>query len=97
RNYQFTTRASWSILNTEIKWFMIRRGNRDWRPTIPLGPIHPTEFELQVRKLRLTPETYISSDELRTWCLQNRNRFYIPEWLLDVWDIPVNPDLSSAA
>jgi hypothetical protein len=49
---------------------------------------------MQVRQLQLTPETYVFSDRLHTWCKRNRNRFYIPEWLLDAWDIPVDPDLS---
>jgi len=77
---------------------MIRkRGNPNWgRPMRP-APVVATEFELQVRQLRLTVETYVFSAELRNWCERNRNRFYIPEWLLDMWDIPVDPDLSSAA
>jgi len=49
---------------------------------------------MQVRQLQLTPETYVFSDELRIWCKSNRNRCYIPEWLLKSWDIPVDPDLS---
>jgi hypothetical protein len=77
---------------------MIRkRGNPNWGQLVPLGPALPTAFELQVRQLRLTPDTYVFSDELRSWCERNRNRCYIPEWLLDKWDIPVDPDLSSAA
>jgi hypothetical protein len=34
---------------------------------------------------------------MNSWCERNRNRFYIPEWLLDMWDIHFDPDLSSAA
>ena len=52
---------------------------------------------MQVRQLQLTPETYVLSDRLRSWCEQNRNRFYIPEWLLDAWEIAVDPELSGAA
>jgi hypothetical protein len=76
---------------------MNRRGNPNWGRPIPLGPAIATEFELQVKQLRLTPETYVLSVELRRWCLQNRNRYYIPEWLLDAWNIHVNPEFSSAA
>jgi hypothetical protein len=36
----------------------------------PLRPALPTEFELQVRHLRLTPEDYASSPELRAWCMK---------------------------
>ena len=52
---------------------------------------------MQVRQLHLTPETYVFSDRLRIWCERNRNRFYIPEWLLDRWDIAVDADLTGAA
>ena len=56
-----------------------------------------TEFEMQVRQLRLTVETYAFSAELRTWCERNRNRCYIPEWLLKAWNISVEADLTGAA
>ena len=74
---------------------MTRKGNADWGKPIPFGPAMPTEFELQVRRLRLRPDSYVSSEELRRWCLQNRNRCYIPEWLRDAWNIPVNPDVAA--
>jgi hypothetical protein len=61
------------------------------------APDLPTEFEMKVRQLRLTPASYVRSSDLRRWCEQNRNRCYIPEWLLDAWDIRVNADLSGAA
>jgi len=35
---------------------------------------------------------YTASDRLRTWCEDNKNRFYIPEWLLAEWDIAVDCD-----
>jgi hypothetical protein len=56
-----------------------------------------TEFELQVRQLQLTAGTYTSSLELRAWCEQNRNRLYIPEWLLEEWGITVELNFSAAA
>jgi hypothetical protein len=74
-----------------------KRGNPNWGRFMQPAPDLPTEFEMQVRRLQLTPETYVFSEALRNWCERNRNRFYIPEWLLDAWDIPVNPDLSGAA
>jgi hypothetical protein len=52
---------------------------------------------MQVRQLRLTVETYVYSAELRRWCERNRNTFYVPEWLLEEWRIPVDPDLSRIA
>ena len=40
---------------------------------------------------------YVVSVKLRKWCEENRNRCYIPEWLLDEWGFRVNADLSGAA
>ena len=39
----------------------------------------------------LTKGTYSGSARLRTWCERNKNRCYIPEWLLAEWRI--EPDL----
>ena len=64
---------------------------------MPPAPALPTEFELRARHLQLTPEMYTSSRELRIWCEQNRNRIYIPEWLLQEWDITVDALSSGAA
>jgi hypothetical protein len=72
-----------------------RRGNPTWgsggQPFHP-GPAAATEFDAQVRQLRLTKQTWADSTELRRWCERNRNRCYVPEWLLDLWEIPVNPN-----
>jgi hypothetical protein len=77
------------------KPFMRKRGNPNWgRPMLP-SPNVPTEFEMRAQRLRLTKETYLGSDKLRTWCKQNRNRCYIPEWLLDEWQIDVDPNISN--
>ena len=64
---------------------------------MPPAPALATEFELRVRRLQLTPEMYTSSVELRLWCQQNRNRIYIPEWLLKEWEITVDLGFSSVA
>jgi hypothetical protein len=74
-----------------------KRGNPNWGRPLPPTPVLATEFERQVRTLGLTPETYVFSAELRRWCWQNRNRFYIPEWLLEKWRIVVDPNTSEAA
>jgi hypothetical protein len=71
--------------------------HNDWGRLMQPAPALATEFEVQVRQLQLTPETYVFSDRLRNWCERNRNRFYIPEWLLDAWDIRVDPYFSGAA
>jgi len=74
-----------------------KRGNPNWGRPMPPATVFCTEFELQVRHLHLTAEQYVVSAELRKWCEGNRNRCYIPEWLLDEWGIHVNADLSGAA
>ena len=71
-----------------------RRGNPNWGRAQPFPPAAATEFEMQVRQLGLSKETCADSTELRTWCECNRNRYYVPEWLLGVWGIPVDPNFS---
>jgi hypothetical protein len=71
-----------------------KRGNPNWGHPIPPAPALATEFDLRVGQLRLSPEMYTSSLELRTWCEQNRNRCYVPEWLLAEWRITVEPYFS---
>jgi len=74
-----------------------KRGNPNWGHPTPLGPALPTEFDLQVRQLQLTAQMYTSSAELRAWCEQNRNRCYVPEWLLAEWCITVDSYIRSTA
>jgi hypothetical protein len=74
-----------------------KRGNPNWGRPMPLVPALATEFELKVGQLQLTPEMYASSAALRTWCERNKNRIYIPEWLLKEWRITVDPTFSDAA
>ncbi len=74
-----------------------KRGNPNLGHPIPLIPALPTEFEMRVRQLQLTAETYTSSTELHAWCDRNRNRCYVPEWLLEEWGITVDPNISAAA
>ena len=64
-----------------------RRGNPNWgKPMPPVSADIPaTEFERVVKHLRLTPDMYVTSRQLRVWCLRNSNRCYIPEWLLKEW------------
>jgi hypothetical protein len=74
-----------------------RRGNPNWGK--PSQPIHAvlTEFETQVERLGLTKAEYVGSAELRRWCERNRNRCYVPEWLLKEWDLPVEAIFSGVA
>jgi hypothetical protein len=74
-----------------------KRGNPNWGRPMPAAPALPTEFEVRARQLQLTVEMYPSSRELRTWCQQNRNRCYVPEWLLKEWGITVDLGFNDAA
>jgi hypothetical protein len=74
-----------------------KRGNPNWGHPIPFAPALPTEFELRVRQLQLTAGTYTSSRLLRAWCEQNRNRCYVPEWLLKEWGITVDLNFGAVA
>ena len=74
-----------------------KRGNPNWGHSGRFPPAMATAFEMQVRQLHLRPEQYVVSAELRNWCKENRNRYYIPEWLLTEWDLCVDPYFSGAA
>ena len=65
-----------------------RRGNPNWGKPGRL-PTLVTEFERQVERLGLTRAQYANSAQLKLWCERNRNRVYIPEWLLEEWGITV--------
>jgi len=72
-----------------------RRGNPNWGKPLPQSFSSPavTEFEKQIRHLKLNERNFAGSDQLRLWCEQNKNRFYVPESLLKHWGISVNPYL----
>jgi hypothetical protein len=68
-----------------------KRGNPNWGKAGPaLVPHIVTEFEIQVRQLSLQKHDYTASPQLRGWCLQNKDRRYVPEWLLDAWNMTVD-------
>jgi len=85
------------ILGNILPAMTRRRGNPNWgRPALP-APAVATAFEVQVQHLGLTKRMYAASAELRRWCERNRNRCYIPEWLLEEWGIEVDPNIAPAA
>jgi len=69
-----------------------KRGNPNWGRPIPPSPAVATAFELRVKQLGLTAEKYTSSAALRAWCEQNKNRVFIPEWLLKELCIAVDAE-----
>lgn len=66
-----------------------KRGNPQWGKPVRQAVL-PTEFETQVRRMGLKQSQFLASTELKRWCALNRNRFYVPEWLLDAWEMPVD-------
>ena len=73
-----------------------RRGNPDWGKFTRI-PALPTEFEMEVARLGLTKEQYTSSPALKRWCDRNRNRVYVPEWLLAEWGMHVEINYGQVA
>ncbi len=72
-----------------------RRGNPNWGTgRSPEIPWLATAFEEQVQKLGLNAQTWETSEELEQWCKRNKDRHYIPEWLLEHWQISVDPNVS---
>jgi len=67
-----------------------RRGNQNWGKPMPPTPATPSEFEMVVKRLRLKPENYASSRELKEWCKRNRNRCYVPESLLQECEMGID-------
>lgn len=72
------------------------RGNPDWGKLKPVLAL-PTEFEIEVARLGLRKSKYVASAELKRWCAYNRNRVYVPEWLLAEWGMQVQINFSAAA
>jgi hypothetical protein len=59
------------------------------------GAIHPpalleSSFDRVVDSLKLSPEQYQSSTELREWVLQNKDHKYVPPDLLKAFGFQVN-------
>jgi len=76
---------------------MNKRGNRNWgKPLLPI-PTLVTEFEMEVARLGLKRQNYAASMPLKRWCYHNRNRVYVPQWLLDEWGMQVELPFSAAS
>jgi hypothetical protein len=61
------------------------RGNPTWGTAI-LGVISfPSSFENIVKVLKLRPEQYASSRELKEWARLNKKHKYVPSDLLKIW------------
>jgi hypothetical protein len=72
-----------------------RRGNPEWGKFKPIQALI-TEFDTEVARLGLKKSDYVTSAALKRWCSHNRNRVYVPEWLLAEWDMHVETHFSAA-
>jgi hypothetical protein len=59
-----------------------------------IRPQAPTDFEKEVRRLGLDEQACEGSRELKKWCERNKDRCYIPEWLLKRWGMSVEPNVT---
>ena len=66
-----------------------RRGNPNRGNPLQPANVLLTEFEAQAARLGLTTAEYVASAEPKRWCDRNRNRVYVPEWLLAEWQMQV--------
>ena len=73
------------------------RGNPNWGKPLRHIPALLTEFERQVERLGLNKTEYVASEPLRRWCERNRNRCYVPEWLLEAWGLTVETIFTGVA
>jgi hypothetical protein len=65
-----------------------RRGNPQWSSGV-IAPVQrrATEFERVVERLKLEPDEYIGSQELRDWAEKNKDARFVPERLLKAWNL----------
>jgi hypothetical protein len=56
-------------------------------------PNGPPAFELEVKRLQLTPADYAGSEELKEWVRKNKDQKYVPLDLLSTWKFKVRADV----
>jgi hypothetical protein len=65
-----------------------RRGNPNWGKAQPFIVSNlACEFDALVKALKLRPEQYASSAELRQWSIRNKDHKYVPQDLLQAWNL----------
>jgi hypothetical protein len=71
-----------------------KRGNPNWgKPDLhSTGRIQANSFEEIVRRLRLLPEQYVNSVQLKDWVRKNKDQKYVPSDLLKAWDFETVSD-----
>ncbi len=66
------------------------RGTSNSARATKARPSSESSFERVVDSLKLSPEQYQSSAELREWVLQNKDHKYVPPDLLKAFGFQVN-------
>jgi hypothetical protein len=64
------------------------RGNPGWTQGLQAEncfPPVPSEFEQLVKRLKLDPDQYATSAQLREWVEKNWRQKFVPEKLLRAW------------
>jgi hypothetical protein len=71
---------------------VFQRGTQNSARSAPTNPppFSESSFEKVVDSLKLSPEQYQSSSELREWVLQNKDHKYVPPDLLKAFGFQVN-------
>jgi hypothetical protein len=68
-----------------------RESSNSTKPAAPNPrPFSESSFERVVDSLKLSPEQYKSSPELREWVLRNKDHKYVPPDLLKAFGFQVN-------
>jgi len=67
-----------------------QRGTSNSARAANARPSSESSFERVVDSLKLSPEQYKSSPELREWVLQNKDHKYVPPDLLKAFGFQVN-------
>jgi len=68
-----------------------RESSNSTRPTaMNANPFSGSSFERVVDSLKLSPDQYKSSPELREWVLRNKDHKYVPPDLLKAYGFQVN-------
>ncbi|MBV9146467.1 MAG: hypothetical protein JO065_11150 [Acidobacteria bacterium] len=64
-----------------------QRGNPNWCQPQPLVSFPPvlSAFEMETRKLRLSPDEFVGSEPLKEWARKNKDQKFVPPDLLQAW------------
>ena len=72
-----------------------RSGNANWgKPNLSFEAAGPTGFDDMVKRLKLQPEQYVESAELREWARKYRQARFAPETLLKAWRLDEWPSVA---